>query len=228
MSEKTDKKEFSKEEAQAMVDKAVAKAMSALQRQEKTVMVAHPEKEKEKPDRPPGNRDIPDEHFLKEEFVVFHARTAHVMTGFVMKDGRVIDPPRSKVIVFRQYPVSDGIRFGKADSLNIVCVYRTRDAREKKLFEEDARWMDEFWPKSKNNILSQDKELLNLVGQYSIAMMDVSTNDVRTMAKDIGLPADTDIGKLRVMIAQKRAEKEMKERAQIERSEQDKEALLTQ
>lgn len=223
-----------KEEAAKMVEEASARSARealALYVVSQQSITAASTKAEEKPFTERSNRGIPDEHFLKEDFTVFHLNYSHCFDAFEMADGRLIEPPRSRVIVFSHHSFGSGQRFGNADNVVVVCAYRTRDAREKKLFLEDRRWNNEFWEQSALGVRADDIEGQQLVAEWTMRMKDLPFRELRAQCAERGIGSSGDVTFMRVELAMFEAKREMAERKaarSLGNVEKQKEELLKQ
>ena len=223
---------ITREEAMEMAKQAAKDAVAAITQQQQAptqVVVQAPSNPKEKPNTERSNAGIPDEDFLPEDFRVFHLGFSYSFDQFIMADGRIVEPPRSKIIVFSNYAAGASERFGRADAIPAVCAYRTRDRREKDLFQKDVRWRTEFWEQNELGVRSEDIEGQQLMNSWSMKIANLPFRDLHSMCLERGINI-SDVAFMRTELAMYESRREMMERKALRSAsevEAQKEKLLS-
>jgi len=191
-----------------LIDKEVAKRLASMPSQSSQAVI-HAHKAEEKPDFPRGNR-VPDEFFSQEELIVFHSGSQFVFDGFIA-DGRVAEPPRSKMIRFESVGGANIRRFGDAERIQYTCQYKTRDIREIEMFRNDVRWGSEFWDGS-GTVLDDQHELGMITAEAVLKLNSLGFEQLRQMSIDRGLPI-SDMRSMQARIAVQDATNQMRRQA---------------
>jgi hypothetical protein len=181
---------FSEEQVQAMIDKALA----GRPVEREAVQVRQM---KEKPDVFDSRKTSP-EDFMEKGFRIFHANHSHSFTKFMI-DGRLVEPPFSKMIFFDPYLGPETQQFGLAKDIAVMCVHTTHSRTVKAYFEKDFRMGGEFWT-TETEPLSEDLERSILYSQISKRMDDVGQADLQRMCFEREIPKGT-IEMMRAKIA---------------------------
>lgn len=147
-----------------------------------------------------NSRNAAPEDFLPEGFRVFHSQRSHTFDKFFI-DGRHVNLPFSKIIMFDEYIGPETQGFGVAHNLAYMCMYVTYSKTERDLFLKDARWGGEFWtndPTSRD--MNDELELSMLVSNITKRLESTGHADLMVMCNERGIKA-RDIETMRAAIA---------------------------
>jgi hypothetical protein len=156
-----------------------------------------------------NSREATEEDFLAEGFRVFHANCGHSFDKFKI-NGRLVDPPFSKLLMFEQYDGPETQAFGASQDLSVMCVHTTYSKTIRDMFLADSRIGGEFWTTS-NRVMSDDLELSMLITKTTRVLEGIGQIDLQTMCTDRGLEF-SDVETMRAKIAMHDSKKTQAER----------------
>lgn len=208
------------------IQEALAQDRATRGQQTATPLTVHVDSSK--PDKPVNwdSRQATSEDYMREPFRVFHSGHRHSFDRFLI-DGRLVEPPFSRIVVFDTYQGPETQGFGAAQNLVHLCMHETHSKTVRDMFMSDARMGGEFWTTT-DRVIDEELELSMLVTSIAKMIEVYPHPQIKQMAEERGLQVGQ-IDHMRAKIALHDGRETLKQRKAMradQEAQKQREALL--